>query len=304
MAQKGISRSKQTHKIVANEPSNIFEYSMIQRKPVRVVDFNELVSSSKQKIAEESQKRVKRRKKAEARKFVNFDDLIKKDITSNLDTNTKGTIDKDISLDLKTEPVSEIAKPIPNKPEIATKLPHRTFSARVLSTLNDQSTINDLIKSYVVEKQKRSKSLYLENLKDKLFIDNVTIEDIDLEKEVTNLDLQIEEINKQDQLWKEIKENVSKENSFSTTSLEDLCNRYKKCINKDFRTQLDEEILKVDRKIKEKLARLEFLKDSVSLNIKNIKTKVDEEEKKIFNLTENGSDLDTMVLLKAITRSK
>lgn len=341
MGHKGISRSKQTHKIVPNEPSNIFEISMMQRgnKPVRVVDFNELIVNSPIKQIDG----IKRLKKSSKRNFIDFDGLFtkkkeeikfdifkskvvgkakdkdpgKQKVTIGKSTKVKfenikevqKTIEKDKSIEDKSEPNKDTL-PIPNTTTKVVKtnpIVHRTFSARVLASLNEHSTITDLIKNYVIEKQKRSKSPYLEDLRDKLVNGNVQIEDINLEKEVVHLEGEIEEISKQDTLWKEIKANVFKKNTTYDLVLEDLNERFKKSVNinkEDFKKQFEREKEKIDKKLTEHLAKINFLRESVSLNIKNIKSKVEEDEKKIFNLTDNGTEFDTMVLLKAITRSR
>lgn len=332
MGNKGISRSKQSHKIVPNEPSNIFEYSMMQRtsKPVRIVDFNELVVDSPIKQIDG----IKRLKKATQRNFIDFDGLLsqKKEeikfdifrpkqeqpksrtVQSKVNGKMIETGDKDIQKDgvnpQEGELLSHVHKDASSGAKTITKggrsnpVVHKTLSARVLASLNEHSTITDLIRSYVLEKQKRSKSPYLEDLKDKLIRDNLQIEDINLEKEVVHLEGEIENINRQELIWKELKEDVYKRNTTSDLDLEDLNERFKKSVNINLKSQFERGKEQIDKKLTEKLAKLNFLKESVSLNIKNIKARVEEDEKKIFTLTENGSEFDTMVLLKAITRSR
>lgn len=190
---------------------------------------------------------------------------------------------------LPTQPLKS-SQPIPIKPTPLVN--HRNFVNRVLSSLENGSTITDLIKIYIKEKKKTSKSLYLHNLGEKIDNNLILIEDIDLNKEIERLDKQIENIEIQDKLWKKIREVSFRDNTFYIKNNENNQN-YDQKINKE----------EIDLKIKEKINKLKFIKESLNLNIKKVKSKVQEEEEKIFKLTENETKLDTMVLLKAITRS-
>ncbi|EOB12676.1 hypothetical protein NBO_383g0001 [Nosema bombycis CQ1] len=167
------------------------------------------------------------------------------------------------SLPLPTQPVPIKSTPLVN---------HRNFVNRVLSSLEDGSTITDLIKIYIKEKKKTSKSLYLHNLGEKIDNNLILIEDIDLNKEIERLDKQIENIEIQDKLWKKIREASFRDNTFYIKNNENNQN-YDQKINKE----------EIDLKIKEKINKLKFIKESLNLNIKKVKSKVQEEEEKIFN---------------------
>ncbi|EOB13476.1 hypothetical protein NBO_72g0011 [Nosema bombycis CQ1] len=110
-----------------------------------------------------------------------------------------------------TQPLKS-SQPIPFKPTPLVN--HRNFVNRVLSSLEEGSTITDLIKIYIKEKKKTSKSLYLHNLGEKIDNNLILIEDIDLNKEIERLDKQIENIEIQDKLWKKIREASFRDNTF------------------------------------------------------------------------------------------
>nr|AHW68356.1 hypothetical protein NP_c11 [Nosema pernyi] len=332
-----ITSKEPTNIFDFNRPSRVIDFNKLIKttptpssKPPKVIDFNKMIQTQTKSNSleiNETKNPVKRKKTMKV-KFVNFDEMIFKEKNNDegvlkesvnefkikedvLKVNIKENI-KDVKkvednpkssqplhLPISSQPLhlpissQPLHLPVSSQPlPLINPVNHKNFVNRVLSSLEEGSTITDLIKIYIKEKKKTSKSLYLHNLGEKIDNNFILIEDIDLNKEIERLDKQIENMEIQDKLWKKIREASFRDNTFYIKNNENNKN-YDKKINKQ----------EIDLKIKEKINKLQFIKESLNLNIKKIKSKVQEEEEKIFKLTENESKLDTMVLLKAITRS-
>ncbi|WUR03581.1 uncharacterized protein VNE69_05170 [Vairimorpha necatrix] len=157
-------------------------------------------------------------------------------------------------------------KPVKDKPFLA---------------LKDCQNVNDLILYFTLrddsEYSKKLANILKENKT--LFVDTY-------EEEIKKIETEIERVDTQRDKWCRMKEKVLKENVYNIPT-------YNKEEEKEEQKEEEEY---------EEMNKIKFIKDNMKTYLCNLTERINEAEKKIFNLTANDREMDPLILLNALTK--
>lgn len=181
--------------------------------------------------------------------------------------------------------------------------------ANIHKELNEGSDINELLLRIV---DRIPKNKYTDRLKEALNEKSNLIQEENIEFEIKRIEDKIKDIEVSKGRWTSIKEELLNDNKLIEDhkipvddKLIDACDPVFE--NIDVTNAKDSNLVALENtnfEIIDKLDKIIFLKDSIKTYVDNISNKINEIEKKIFNLTEVEDKVDTMILLKAITKYK